>query len=263
MTDDNAKLNALFHSAASAGIISGSTQSLLSGHLGQVVIAGAAGRPLEDIDAADVTLVTVLVDASSSIAHAGLEQAVRDGHRALLETFQGSREESSILVALWTFNDQPRVVHAYVPVADATRLDKRNYQGSGATALYDVWCDALASNVAYAETLRSGGTPVRSVVVVVTDGEDVSSRRTVSDCARISRDLLASEQFILAFVGVGTGANFTQVALGMGVPAGCIAVQKDATPSALRAVFQLVSRSAIRASQGLVKPGAQAGFFAP
>lgn len=260
MTHDVAKL---FDSAMKAGIISGATQDLLSGHLGPLVVAGAAGKPLEDIDASDVTLITVLVDASSSIEHRGLEQAVRDGHKALLDAFAGSREEGSILVALWTFADAPKVVHAYVPVADATRLDKKNYRGRGSTALYEVWCDALASNVAYAEQLRSGGTPVRSVVVVVTDGEDVGSRRTTHDCARISRDLLASEQFILAFVGVGSEADFTRVAGAMGVPAGCIAVQKDATPSALREVFQMVSRSAIRASKGLVKPGAQAGFFGP
>ncbi|MBI2373448.1 MAG: hypothetical protein HYV07_05560 [Deltaproteobacteria bacterium] len=54
-----------------------------------------------------------------------------------------------------------------------------------------------------------------------------------------------------------------KVAKGMGVPDGCIAEERSATPSALRAVFQMVSRSAIRTSQGLVKPGAAAGFFAP
>ncbi len=256
-------MNGLFQSAVSAGIISSATQSMLTGHLGPLVVAGAAGKPLEDIDAADVTLITVLIDASSSIEHRGLEPAVRDGQRALLEAFAGSREEGSLLVALWTFADAPRVVHAYVPVADATRLDKKNYQARGSTALYDTWCDALASNVAYAEQLRSGGTPVRSVVVVLTDGEDVSSRRSAAECARLSKDLLASEQFILAFVGVGAETDFRQVAAAMGVPPACVAVQKDATPSALRDVFQMVSRSAIRASQGLVRPGAQAGFFGP
>lgn len=261
--DDDAQLNALFASAASAGIISSATQTLLSGHLGSVVIAGAAGKPLEDLEAADVTLITVLVDASSSIAHRGLEQAVRDGQTALLDAFAGSKEEDSILVALWTFADSTKVVHAYVPVADATRLDKKNYRGQGSTVLYDVWCDALASNVAYAEQLRSGGTPVRSVVVVVTDGEDCGSRRTAHECARISRDLLASEQFILALVGVGSEPDFVQVGTAMGIPPGCIAVQRDATPHALREVFQMVSRSAIRASRGQVRPGVHAGFFGP
>jgi hypothetical protein len=227
------------------------------------VIAGAAGTALENITASDVTLVTVLIDASSSIAHAKLEQAVRDGQNALIDAFAGSKEKDSILLALWTFNDSPKVVHSYVPVGDATRLDAKNYRGSGTTTLYDTWCSALAANVAYAEKLRDSGTPVRSVVVVITDGADCGSKRRPADCERLSRDLLASETFVLAFVGVGQDADFRKVARAMGVPDGCIEVQTDATPSSLRQVFQMVSRSAIRASQGLVKPGANAGFFRP
>ena len=47
------------------------------------------------------------------------------------------------------------------------------------------------------------------------------------------------------------------------VPDGCISVQAQATPGAIRKVFRMVSQSAIRASQGLVVPGQNAGFFAP
>src|SRR5262249_12323742 len=141
-------------------------------------------------------------------------------------------------------------------------LDKKNYQGCGSTRLYDTWCDALAANIAYAQQLRGSGTPCRSIVVVITDGEDCGSTRKVSDCARLSRDLLASEQVILAFVGVGNETDFRRVARQMGIPDGCVAVQKDATGSGLRKVFQMVSQSAIRASQGKVQPGVNAGFFA-
>jgi len=253
----------LLRSAAQSGTLSAASASMLCGELGAVVVAGAAGIDAENIQAADVTLVTLLIDASSSIADAGLEQAVREGQRALLDAFAGSRERDEILVALWTFNHQPTVLHAYVPVADATRLDRKSYCGAGATSLYDVWCDALAANVAYAEQLRASGTPCRSLAVVITDGQDVGSRRKAADCARLSRDLLATEQFVLAFVGVGQQVDFHAVARSMGVPSGCVLVQASATPSALRQAFQLVSQSAIRVSQGLVQPGAQAGFFLP
>jgi hypothetical protein len=257
------QLKDLFLTAVKEGLISAATNQLLGGQLGPVVIAGAAGMAAENITATDVTLVTVLIDASSSIKAANLEAAVRDGENALVEAFAGSREKDSILLALWTFNDRPKVVHSYVPVSDAIRLDAKNYRGTGTTALYDTWCDALAANVAYSQKLRDSGTPVRSVVVVITDGEDVSSKRRAQDCERLSRDLLASEQFVLAFVGVGKEANFRSVAKAMGVPDGCVEVQSDATASGLRSVFQMVSRSAIRASQGQIKPGAAAGFFRP
>lgn len=262
-TNGRDDVSQLFASAVATGVISPATSSLITGNLGPLVLAGAAGKALEDLSASDVTLVTVLIDASSSISSRGLEQAIRDGQNSLVEAFGGAKERDSILLALWTFSSDLDVLHSYVPVDQATRLDKKNYRASGSTRLYDTWCDALASNVAYAQRLRDGGTPTRSVVVVITDGEDVGSKRSTGDCARLSRDLLASELFTLAFVGVGTDVAFDQVARAMGLPDGCVLVQKDATPAGLRRTFQLVSRSAIRASQGRVQPGVNAGFFAP
>jgi uncharacterized protein YegL len=261
--DGVAGLSSLFASAKNAGTISAETTQIITGNLGAVMIAGAAGKDAEDIVASDVTLVTLLVDASSSIHQRGLEDAVREGQNMLVEALADSRERDAILMALWTFNDDLRVVHSYVGVDDVTRLDAKSYQAAGSTRLYDTWCDALAANVAYAQRLRDAGTPCKSVVVVVTDGEDVGSRRRASDCASISRDLLASEQFTLAFVGVGTDVDFHAVARTMGVPDGCVTVQAQATPGGLRKVFRMVSQSAIRASQGLVRPGANTGFFTP
>ena len=259
----NRDIDGLLGSAARAGTISAQTQSILTGSLGAVVIAGAAGMDAENIEASDVTLVTLLVDASSSIHQRGLEDAVREGQNMLVDALGQTKERDAILMALWTFSDELRVVHSYVGLDDVTRLDRKTYQAVGGTRLYDTWCDALAANVAYAQQLRDAGTPCKSVVVVITDGEDVGSRRRASDCALLSRDLLASEQFTLAFVGVGGDVDFHAVAKAMGVPAGSIAVQANATPGTMRQVFRMVSQSAIRASQGLVRPGANTGFFGP
>ena len=256
-------LKNLFQAAANAGVISPQTSTLLSGYLGTIVVAGAAGTAMDDIVASDVTLITVLIDASASIGSSGLEDAVRDGQNQLVDAFAGSKEKDAIMMALWSFNHTQNIYHSYVPVNDAVRLDKKNYQAGGATALYDTWCNALAANVAYATQLRATGTPCRSVVVVITDGADCGSKQRASDCAQISRDLLASEQFVLAFVGVGPDTDFRAVAKKMGVPDTCVMVAKQATPSELRKIFQMVSQSAIRASQGQIKPGANAGFFTP
>ena len=261
-SNGNPSVQSLLGSAATAGTISPATSQLLSGNLGAVVIAGAAGKDAEDIVASDVTLVTLLVDASSSIHDTGIENAVRDGQNVLVDALGDTRERDAILMALWTFDSDVRVMHSYVGLGDVTRLDKKNFHGLGATRLYDTWCDALTANVAYAQQLRSSGTPCKSVVVVITDGEDCGSKRRAVDCARISRDLLASEQFTLAFVGVG-GSDFHAVAREMGIPDGCIAVQTNATPSAIRQVFRMVSQSTIRASQGRIAPGPNAGFFGP
>ena len=262
MQDDD-DVTGLLAGAVASGVLSAQSSSLITGNLGRMVIAGAAGKALEDIVASDVTLITVLIDASSSIHDRRLEQAVRDGQNHLIDAFAGAKQKDAILMALWTFSSSLDVLHSYLPVTDAVRLDAKNYQAHGSTRLYDTWCDALAANVAYAQRLRDGGTPCRSVVVVITDGEDVGSKRNAGECARLSRDLLASEQFVLAFVGVGKDVDFHGVARSMGVPDGCVLVQRDATATALRQAFQMVSQSAIRASQGKIQPGVAAGFFAP
>lgn len=262
MSSKNSKaLRNLFDDAVSTGLISRQSSTLLSGNLGPVVVAGAAGRDIEDIEASDVMLVTVLLDASSSIASRGLGKAVREGYNQLLDTFALSRERDSILMALWTFNDSRSVLHSYVPVSEAASLNRRNYRPAGCTALYDTWCEALAANVAYAQRLRESGTPCKSLMVVITDGEDVGSQRSPSDCAALSRDLLATEQFVLAFVGVGSDVDFRSVAQSMGVPERCIEVQSQATPQGLRDLFQMVSQSAIKVSQSRVGPGPNTGFF--
>lgn len=255
-------INALFTRATAQGTLSAQSQTLLSGNLGGIIVAGAAGMAAEDIQASDVTLVTLLLDASSSIGDRQLAPAVCEGQKLLLDAFAGSKEKDAVLTALWTFNHTATVVHGYVPVHDATRLEaNKTFKPGGTTHLYDTFIDACAANVAYAQTLRDTGTPVRSIVVVVTDGEDVGSVRPARVCKKLAEDLLHSEQFILAFVGVGKDVDFHKVATSMGFPPGCVLVQKDATPAGLRQAFHMVSMSAVRASQGRIAPGAHATFF--
>ncbi len=252
-------LDALFDGAVSSGLVSQDVMTTLSGDLGSFVVAGAAGRALEDLDAAEVTLVTLMVDVSSSIFGNQLADAVCEAQNLLLDNLQTSPQADELMLALWLFDDQQRVVHAYVPVEDATRLDGNNYLGGGATSLYDTWIDGLMANVAYAQQLRDGGTPCRSLAVVITDGEDTTSRRSAVDCARLSRDVLASERFTLGFVGVGAVVDFRSVASAMGLPDDCVAVDIDPSPESLKRLLRQVSMAAIELSVGSLSTAR--GFF--
>ena len=131
MSPDEA--TSLFTSATTQGVISAQSSTLITGNLGNMVLAGAAGKDLEDITASDVTLVTVLIDSSSSIADRGLAKGVREGQNALLDAFAGAKERDAVLLACWTFSDKMDVLHSYLPVSDTTRLDMKNYQPCGST----------------------------------------------------------------------------------------------------------------------------------
>ncbi len=200
----------------------------ITGNLGSVVVAGAPpARRSEDITASDVTLlITLLVDASWLDSRSPDSRPRCATARTCSSiAFAGSKERDAVLMALWTFNAEAKVLHGYLPVDEAVRLDVKSYRGAGATCLYDTWCDGSARRErrVRAAAARPERIPCRSVVVVVTDGEDVGSRRTRPRTERASRATCwRLEQFTLAFVGVGQAVDFEAVAAAMGVPKGCV-----------------------------------------
>ncbi len=60
----------LFNQAVDSGTLSSTISTLLTGDLDPVVIAGAAGIDAVTIQSSDVTLITVLIDASPRAARA-------------------------------------------------------------------------------------------------------------------------------------------------------------------------------------------------
>ncbi|MBT5502643.1 VWA domain-containing protein [Candidatus Falkowbacteria bacterium] len=246
--------------AADHGIISLPSRDLMCVSLDDNVLMGCDGLDLDEIDATEVALVSLLIDDSSSMWD--VVGAVIDGQNALIEALVDSKQKDSFLLGMWALNrDNP--YHSYLKVVDAEKLDNKSYHPGGCTPLYDKWVETLSANVTYAQQLRDSGTTVRSIAVVITDGQDYGSRQhTAADCATLAKDLLDSETFVLAMVGLGNH-GFKDVAKDMGIPAGAVLEAGD-TPSDVRRVFQLVSQSVIRASQAKVNPkSAQNNFFTP
>lgn len=255
-------LDGLFDNAADDGIIDGDSQTILSGSMDPVMVAGAAGIDAENIEASNVTLVTILIDKSGSIRHYNAEDAIRDGFNELVKALRDSKQADEILLSVWLFNEDQNVMHSFVPLNDVVTLDGQNYRPAGMTSLYNTYVKALGANVAYAQDLRDNGTPTRSVVVLMTDGEDTVGASSSGQCNTITRNLLTSETLIVGFVGVGDDAHFTDIAKSMGIPDGCVRVEKNTDAHSVRELFNVISQSVIKASQGQIDPGANAGFFA-
>jgi len=262
-TQNSQNLENLFEQAQEDGVLGAASQQVLVENLSPMVIAGASGKSAEEIDATEVTLVTAVIDDSGSIRFAGLADAVRQGQNEMLRALANSKQQDALMVAQWKLGSQSELIHSYVPVADAEALNKKNYNPQSGTALYDVWMDALASNIAYAQTLAATGAQVTSIALIITDGQDQHSHRYLArDCRKLATELLQSETFHLAFIGVGEQREFQVVAEEMGFMPASVLVA-DATASAIRRAINLASQSIIRASQGLIQPGSQAGFFHP
>ncbi len=259
------EVKSILGEAIQEGVISKKTLQIID--INDAIIAGIGGIDADEIMATDVTLFTIIIDNTGSIRFAGLTDTIREGQNLMLNAFINSKQKDNILIAQWKLGDESELIHSYVPVEQAERLTKSNYNPRSGTALYDVWVEVLTANIAYAQKLKSKGTPVKSIVVVLTDGQDTSSRKYgVNDCDRINKEVLKSEQFIIAFVGVGNDAKdaaaFMLIAQEMGFPDGSI-LTTDATESELRKAMGFVSRSALRASQKAVTPSGQNSFFNP
>lgn len=238
----------LFDNAQAEGFDAGASMILVD-NLDAVALAGCSGADLDQINTDDVTLVAVVLDASSSME--GVRRDVIAGFNVMLDTFQGSRQADSILLSAWSFDNTARLHFSYTPVPLVNNLTEVEYRPSGSTALYDTLLHVMTGLVAYGQSLRNNGVRTRCIIVVFSDGADNESRATASQVRTVSESLLAQEIYTLAYAGFGS-TNLRQVAGEIGFPS---IITGSNTPSEIRRIFKQVSASVIRASQTTVGVG--------
>lgn len=251
---------ALLQNACDDGELSpGSLQVLAGADLGAAIQAGL-GVSVDDVAASEVLLLTIMPDDSGSIRFGGFAEAVREGHNLVLDAVRESAQGEAVLAHTRYLNG--KVLFPYRPLEDATAMDSSNFDPNQGTPLYDQALVLLGSVVAKSQELADSGVVVRSVTLLITDGEDQHSvRASASEVRALVEDMAASESHIVAAMGIGDEATFRQVFLDMGIEDRWI-LTPGADPSAIREAFQVFSRSAARASQAANFAGAaMAGFL--
>jgi hypothetical protein len=243
----------LLSSATSAGRLSPAAQDLMVQNLDDTVLSGCVGAPVDDVDAAEATLVSVLLDMSGSMEPH--RAAVLDAYGAMLTSLQGAKAAGAILLSAWAFDDVPRLLFGYQPVSWLSPLGKRDYRPDGSTALYDATLGAMTGLVAYGQALDQGGVPTKRVLFVLSDGDDNRSRHRADDVRRVAEALRRDEAYTLAFAGFGS-SDLATLAASMGFSD---VLTTGATPAELRRIFRQVSASVVRVSQAAA--GAGGGFF--
>lgn len=223
-------------------------------HLGTFGTFGTLGASLDEIDSEDVMLVSFVLDMSSSMAPlAGEVIAAFNGEVAALS---GAKTATAILAAATTFADVPEVLFGYQPLARVPKLSPTLYSASGSTALHDAVLGVLERLVAYRLTLSDNGVRSRAVVIVLSDGEDNVSKRSVGEVKLAAQRLVRDESVVLAYAGFGGSPKSHQAtADAMGFPH---VITSGHSGKDLRRVLGVVSQSVLRAAAG-GRPGG--GFF--
>lgn len=203
-----------------------------------------------------VTLVVPIIDETGSRAHQA--DLMREETNKMLDAFKSSSARDTILVSTWTFGERPKMLHGFVPLGDAEKLTRSNYDPDGLTALYDSMLALLTITEEYANQLLQRGYRVKVVIPIYTDGDDnVSRPDSAAKVQAVIRDLMASEIYRIGIIAFGTGyAHDAAAAMGI-APEDVREFGSDEKD--IRAGFGLGSSSVIRQSQTNI--GGSTSFF--
>ncbi|NVJ27927.1 MULTISPECIES: hypothetical protein [Myxococcus] len=239
----------LFEDAHAEGVLSpAGLQALSVVDLGAQIQAGLGVR-VEDVQASEVVLVTVMPDDSGSISSGGHTKTVCDGHNLVLDSLLASKQKDGVLFHTRYLNGH--VLNPYRPLEDVVRMHSKNYSADQGTPLYDQAVVLLGTVLAKSQEFSGNGVPVRTVTLLITDGADMhSSRARAKDVAAVVNDLRRAENHIVAAMGIDDGStDFRRVFLEMGIEDKWI-LTPGQTAQEIRAAFQVFSQSAVRVSQG-------------
>jgi len=246
--------------AISQSGISTSAGNFMTEELDDIAVAGAGGIDIEELDSEENTLVSVIIDASSSMLD-HKQDVINAYNDKFLAPLRGAKNAGSILVSAWVFSDDGggghsekcRLLHDFKPVNDGSDLDDNNYHPYGMTPLYECVKNALTGLFAYGETLKQAGSRVKHIMVVFSDGQENASAHGITSAKLkdLSADLLSKETFVLSYVYFGSADEGDAFAEEIGFPAHH-RVSVDKNDSEIRRIFGEVSASVISTSQTLV-----------
>jgi hypothetical protein len=250
----------LFSRAHAEGTLSReSVEALTIVDLGAQIQAGL-GIAVDDVCASEVVLVTIMPDDSGSISSAGNVAAVCEGHNMVLDALGGSRQREGVLAHTRYLNGH--VLYPYVPLSQTVRMDPHAFQADGGTPLYDQTVVLLGTVLAKAQTFADAGVAVRTITLVITDGNDLHSKRSrAKSVAALVRDMTTQENHIVAAMGISDGStDFRRVFGSMGIEDRWVLTPGN-TETEIRQAFRVFSQSAVRLSQPARGGSGLAGGF--
>lgn len=157
---------------------------------------------------AEYTLVTLVVDDSGSIY-----DKCRDMEKLLktvLESCRSSPRADNLMIRLVIFNSKHRESHGFKLLSDINPADYDNVlKGTGSTSLFDSMLDSLEAMNKYGKELISLNYDVNGIMIVVTDGDDNTSRMSLSDVKKEHNRATQGENLeslVSILIGVDTGA---------------------------------------------------------
>lgn len=211
---------------------------------------------INNLGASEYTLVGIAADVSSSVSPFGAQ--IEGCLIASVEGCQRSPRADNLLARLITFNQKIVEQHGFRPLQDC---HLGNYKGvikpGGATSLYDASVDIVDSLAKYGKELIQRDYSANGIIVILTDGEDVSSTfgmQGVKEAMKRARLGESLESLLTILVGVNvTDPRISQFLRDFKDGAGFdqYIEANDCTPKSFAKIANFISKSVSSQSQSL------------
>jgi hypothetical protein len=177
------------------------------------------------------THITLLIDRTTSMTpYAG---QVVDGLNYYVKQLC-AQAPGPVFATLQTFAETVTTEYQQRPIHRVDKLRLESYSPYGNTALYD----AIKATL---EVLPVAS-PQRQLAVILSDGEDVCSMTTLTDCAAVIAKAQAAGVLV---VFLGDGPEALETAALLGIPAHCR--YRFTAREGLRNVFQVLTTQTVQA----------------
>ena len=202
---------------------------------------------VNNIQEAETINVVFVIDKSSST-----NRFINDLNNTLnefLHEFQRSHVASKMLISVIEFNSNIDVVSAFQPISD---LKDFNVQPYGCTNLYGAVLAGLENAVQYRKDLENNGISVKTLVFIITDGEDnegVDPSLVKQKIDEIYQDESNCFSFTVMMFGLGDEANFDEAREKMGIKPEMLG-KLGATAKDLRKMVSFISSSVSSSASG-------------
>lgn len=195
---------------------------------------------MDDINSENINLIFIAIDESGSMG--GYIPDMKSNLKEFKTALTESKEADEMLVARANFHDSNIDIGGYKKIDDFDT----SYDVFGMTPLYDVVMEGSEKLVNYMTYLKNQGMRVKAVFAVFSDGEDTSSRASVSQARNVITNLNGME-VTTAFISFGSSAmseaknmQFKNI------------LQVGSSASELRKAFDCLSKSVIESSKSVV-----------
>ncbi len=206
----------------------------------------------DEIETDETINAVFIVDTSYSINTYVHE--LNSAFNEFVEAMQKSHVADRLFVSVIEFNQKVRVNTGFQPITSIAPMDFSKSIGS-VTSLYDAVKIGVKNAIDYRENLENSGVETKTLIFIITDGDDNNSNTSARTVKRILDGIKLDEQNAFSFTsilfGVGEASNFERARTEMGIEH---LAQVGTSGSEIKKMIGFISQSISSVSNGQAFP---------